>query len=74
MSTQPLEDDVWNRHHWFGVECNNEAWRLTELQTRTQIEVDSMLNHAHAAAYHWSVIGTEEIGRASCRERVLQVV
>ncbi len=60
MDTQSLDDDIRIRHHWFGVECNNEAWRLAELKTRTTDECDSMLNNAHAAAYHWSIVGTED--------------
>ncbi|CAN5518765.1 hypothetical protein BH10BAC6_BH10BAC6_05880 [soil metagenome] len=46
-------------HRFFAVECNNEAWRLAELPTRTPAETESLLHNAHASAYHWSHIGTE---------------
>lgn len=60
MATQPIEEDVRKWHRWFGVECNNEAWRLTELPTRTPQETESMLHNAHAAAFHWATIGTAD--------------
>jgi len=60
MAQEPLADDVKKWHRWFGVEFNNEAWRLTELPTRTAAEVESMLHHAHAAALHWSAVGTAD--------------
>lgn len=46
-------------HRFFAVECNNEAWRLTELPSRTPEETESMLHNAHASAYHWAQVGTE---------------
>lgn len=47
-------------HRFFAVECNNEAWRLTELPVRTAEETEQMVHHAHAAALHWSVVGTTD--------------
>ncbi|MBS1561783.1 MAG: hypothetical protein JSS89_09275 [Bacteroidetes bacterium] len=60
MSQRPLEEDIKKWHRWFGVEFNNEAWRLTELPSRTPEQTESMLHHAHAAALHWSTIGTAD--------------
>ena len=47
----------WNR--WFAIETNNRAWRLSESTMRTEAEDAEMLNSAHAAALHWSTVGTE---------------
>jgi hypothetical protein len=53
----PEEVARWTRH--FAVECNNRAWRLAEARTRTAGEDEEMLHAAHAAAWHWSKVGTE---------------
>jgi len=53
----PEEIARWNR--WFAVECNNRAWRLAEKADRTEAEDAEMLHAAHAAALHWSEVGTE---------------
>lgn len=54
----PAEELVkWNR--WFAVECNNSAWRLAESHARTAAQDDEMLHCAHAAALHWSKVGTD---------------
>lgn len=53
----PEELARWTR--WFAVECNNRAWRLAEAATRTAGEDEEMLHAAHAAAHHWSKVGTE---------------
>ena len=53
----PEEIAEW--HRWFGVECNNRAWVLAESRIRTPADTDEMLAAAHAAAWHWSAVGTE---------------
>ena len=45
-------------HKRFGVQCNNRAWELS-YRTRTPDEDREMLDMAHAAAWHWSHVGTE---------------
>lgn len=52
----PEELAKWTR--WFAVECNNRAWRLAESLERTEEEDQEMLHSAHAAALHWSKVGT----------------
>jgi hypothetical protein len=58
MAEAPAREDVakWNR--WFAVECNNRAWRLAEQPSRTPAEDEEMVHAAHAAALHWSKVGT----------------
>lgn len=56
MPTPPL--DIAAAHRWFGIECNNAAWDLLELPSRSADESDHMLHLAHAALHHWSHIGT----------------
>ena len=43
----------------FAVEANNRAWRLSESAARTAADDAEMLNAAHAAALHWSKVGTD---------------
>lgn len=52
----PEEVARWNR--WFAVECNNRAWRFAETPGRSAEEDEEMLHCAHAAALHWSKVGT----------------
>lgn len=53
----PEEQAKWARR--FAVECNNRAWRLAESAARSEAEDEEMLHCAHAAALHWSQVGTE---------------
>jgi hypothetical protein len=59
MSDQRSDEDIQKWQRWFAVECNNRAWRLSEAPSRSPTEDNEMLNAAHAAAFHWSKIGTE---------------
>jgi len=52
----PEEQSKW--HRWFAAECNNLCWELTT-KARSPEEDEEMLNAAHAAAFHWSKVGTE---------------
>lgn len=51
-------EDIAKWDKWFGIECNNRAWALSESRTRTPAEDDEMLHTAHAAVLHWSKVGT----------------
>lgn len=46
----------WTR--WFAIEHNNRAWELAELPERPAELTREMLDTAHAAALHWSRVGT----------------
>ncbi len=59
MSTNLSPEEISRSHRWHAVACNNLAWRLSDLPERTAVQADEMLHAAHAAAYHWSVVGTE---------------
>ena len=53
------EDELRKLHKYFAIECNNRAWRLSEAALRSAPEDREMLDAAHAAAFHWSKVGTE---------------
>ncbi|MEQ8689325.1 MAG: hypothetical protein RIC89_00610 [Pseudomonadales bacterium] len=59
MKNSPEDAKPENWHRFFAVESNNRAWELASLATRTHDQNAEMLNCAHAAALHWSRIGTE---------------
>ena len=46
-------------HKHFAIECNNRAWRISEAMRRSPAEDAEMLDCAHAAALHWSKVGSE---------------
>ena len=54
--SEPTDEERW--HKRFGVQCNNRAWELS-FRSRTPAEDREMLDRAHAAAWHWSHVGTE---------------
>ncbi len=58
MPTPPdsLDPLAWHKH--FAMQANNRAWSLT-VAVRTPAEDVEMLDAAHAAAFHWSAVGTE---------------
>ena len=59
MADQPTEEEDLRWHRRFAAESNNRAWRLSEASARSPAEDEEMLNAAHAAALHWSKVGTE---------------
>ena len=59
MADQPGDEEIRKWHRRFAVECNNRAWRLSEASTRSPADDAEMVNAAHAAAFHWSKVGTE---------------
>jgi hypothetical protein len=54
----PDEAELRTWHRRFAVECNNRAWELTALTSRTEDQNAEMLHAAYAAAFHWSQVGT----------------
>ena len=59
MAGYPEDTTPASWHRYFAIESNNRAWDLTEKRTRTSEETIEMSNAAHAAAWHWSLIGDE---------------
>ena len=59
MADAPAAQELKKWHRWFAVECNNRAWRLAELPSRTPAEREEMLHCAHASALHWAKVGTD---------------
>ena len=54
---EPLSEEQQSAaHRFFAVECNNACWGLTTVH-RTSAQDEEMLNLAHAAAYHWGLVG-----------------
>ena len=58
MPEQPTEEDLKTWHRRFAVEANNRAWALSEKPELTPTEQSELLHAAHAAAHHWSKVGT----------------
>lgn len=58
MSHQPEDASLSSWHKYFAIECNNRAWDLT-VKERSPAEHAEMLDTAHAAAFHWAVVGNE---------------
>jgi hypothetical protein len=58
MPHVPEDTDPNNWHRYFAIESNNRAWQLA-VQERSADQDLEMLNHAHAAALHWGVAGTD---------------
>lgn len=52
-------------HRQLAMEANNRAWALSEKPGLTNQDHATLLDAAHAAAYHWRAIGTpEQVGHA----------
>ena len=45
-------------HRYFAATANNRAWELAELPPK-DVDAREVLNAAHAAAWHWQVVGNE---------------
>ncbi len=58
MANERTTEQIADWHRWFAVECNNAAWDLIGAERRTPDEDRRMLDLAHAAAHHWSQVGT----------------
>jgi hypothetical protein len=52
-------EEIARSHRWHAIQCNNAAWSLSELAARTAHQDAEMLDAAHAAAFHWSKVGSE---------------
>jgi len=60
METQaPSPEDIAKRNRLLAMEMNNIAWNHAENPARTPAEAEEMIHAAHAAALHWSRVGTE---------------
>jgi hypothetical protein len=59
MANTLSPEEIARSHRWHAVECNNLAWRLSELSERTPAQDAEMHDAAHASAFHWSEVGTE---------------
>lgn len=59
MTEPPSDEETRKWHRRFAVDCNNRAWRLSEQSARSAADDAEMMNAAHAAALHWSKVGTD---------------
>jgi hypothetical protein len=59
MPTDLSPDEIERSHRWHAVECNNLAWRLSDLASRTPRQDEEMLDAAHASAFHWARAGND---------------
>ena len=59
MANEPTDIEPESWHRFFAIESNNIAWNLVANPARTPIESIRMLDAAHAASFHWSVVGNE---------------
>ena len=44
-------------HKKLGVSLFNKVWNLIDLKDRSEEEIESMVNAAHASLYHWRQVG-----------------
>lgn len=58
MTDRPSTDEIAKWQKWFAIACNNRAWQLIEQPSRTPAEGHELLHAAHAAAWHWTRVGT----------------
>jgi hypothetical protein len=58
VDSRPSDEEIATWQRWFAIECNNRAWKLAEATNRAPDDTQVMVNAAHAAAYHWSQVGT----------------
>jgi hypothetical protein len=59
MAQQASPEEIARWDRWFAIEMNNRAWAIVDNPGRTRAEEEEMLHAAHAAALHWSRVGTE---------------
>ena len=55
-SPDDLKPESW--HRFFASTANNRAWDLAELPA-SEADHRELLNAAHAAAWHWQMVGNE---------------
>ena len=58
MLKPPENADASEWHRYFAKIANNRAWELS-VESRNAAEDREMLDAAHAAAWHWQIVGTE---------------
>ncbi|MFA5787579.1 MAG: hypothetical protein WDA71_11480 [Actinomycetota bacterium] len=59
MPTDLSPEEITRAHRWYTIECNNLAWKLSDLASRTARQDEEMLDAAHASAFHWTRVGTD---------------
>jgi hypothetical protein len=59
VSNVSVTDEAAAWHRRFAMSCNNRAWDLAAAP-RAAAEEREMLDAAHASAWHWSQVGTEQ--------------
>lgn len=65
MTAQPTEEEIRQWHKRFAARANNRAWDLSEQADLTADEKLELFHAAHAAAHHWSQMGTlQQISQA----------
>ena len=55
-SPENIKPESW--HRFFAATANNHAWQLADLPA-SEVDLRELLNAAHAAAWHWQVVGNE---------------
>ena len=53
-----FKDELTKKHKKFAADCFNSAWDYLGKSSLTEEEERTMLNIAHASAFHWSKIGS----------------
>ena len=59
MAERPSQEEIDRWHRWFAMDCNNRSWDLADVPQRSEAQAREMKNAAFAAAYHWSLVGSE---------------
>ncbi len=59
MPTDLSPEEIARSHRWHAIECNNLAWKFSDLASRTTRQDEEMLDAAHASAFHWTRVGTD---------------
>ena len=59
MPEASVTDEAAAWHKRFAMSCNNRAWDLAAAP-RTAEQAREMLDAAHASAWHWGHVGTEQ--------------
>jgi hypothetical protein len=57
MSKTPENLQPENWHRYFAIKANNAAWNISE-SLEDVLNLTELLDAAHAAAWHWRVVGT----------------
>ncbi len=61
-----------NWHKYFAIEANNAAWSMSEAVADVSLRID-LLDAAHAAAWHWRVVGKTAEFQASRQAAIASI-